>query len=393
MRVLFISPWFPYPLQNGSKVRIYHLLRAISKRHEVQLVSFSRQGELVDPTGLWGICDIIEVLPFREFAPHRLRAILGFLSPTPRSIVDVFEQKTSSSINQIIKNQAPDLIICSELATAIYAKEHWKTPIILEDLELDLIRQSKIANQNILLEMRKQINWMKLRRYISSLLKLFKVCTVVSENERQLVRQISPQYEPIHIIPNGVDVEFNQVHGVAPQLNSLIYNGSLTFYPNYDAVLFFMREIFPLIQSCLPQVSLTVTGATQGVDLSRIPYNDHINFTGFLPDIRRTIAKSWACVVPLRLGGGTRIKILEAMALGTPVIATSKAVEGLDVIHGENILIADKPADYAELTIQLLKRPQLRENIARNARRLVEKSYDWKVIGSNFLNVLEQSSQ
>jgi glycosyltransferase involved in cell wall biosynthesis len=372
-------------------VRIFHLLRAISKQHEVQLVSFSRQGELVDPTELRGICNIVEILPFREFAPHRLKAVLGFLSPTPRSIVDVFEQEISSSIDQIINKQAPDLIICSQLATAIYANEHWKTPTILEELELGLIRQSRSTNQNILLSLRKQINWMKLRRYINSLLKLFKACTVVSENERQLVKQLSPQYEPIHVIPNGVDVEFNQVSYITPNPNSLIYNGSLTFYPNYDAVRFFMSEIFPLIQFRIPQISLTVTGVTQGVDLSGIPHNDYINFTGFLPDIRRTIAKSWACVVPLRLGGGTRIKILEAMALGTPVIATSKAVEGLDVIHGENVLIADKPADYAELTVQLLKQPDLRENIARNARRLVERSYDWKVIGVNFLNVVEQS--
>jgi glycosyltransferase involved in cell wall biosynthesis len=164
----------------------------------------------------------------------------------------------------------------------------------------------------------------------------------------------------------------------------LIYNGALTYYPNFDAVKFFMTDIFPLILETKPETKLIVTGKTDGVSIDQIPNKEHIIFTGYVDDIRPVVAKSQICVVPLRQGAGTRLKILEAMALGTAVISTIKGAEGLEVTNNEHIILADSPDDFARAVIQLLNDPNTRKNLEQNANALIKKVYDWKIIENKF---------
>jgi len=152
---------------------------------------------------------------------------------------------------------------------------------------------------------------------------------------------------------------------------------------------YFTREIFPIVQREVPRVVIRITGRNDGVDLSHLILNENVKFTGFVPDIRSEVSRSWACVVPLRLGGGTRLKILEAMALGTPVVASSKAVEGLYVTPGYHVLIGDTPEDFAFQVIRLLKDEQLRDMLSRNGRELVEKNYAWIDIGTCFEQIID----
>ena len=158
-----------------------------------------------------------------------------------------------------------------------------------------------------------------------------------------------------------------------------------------DAVRFFLDEIFPTVRSARHDTSLVVTGSTGSIDLSSMIGGGGVTFTGRVPDIARLVAHSAACVVPLRTGGGTRLKILEAMAVGTPVVSTTKGAEGLAVTHGENILIADSPDGFAKQTLRLMDDFVLRARLAANARRLVEKLYTWEHIGDQFEEVLDQA--
>ena len=178
----------------------------------------------------------------------------------------------------------------------------------------------------------------------------------------------------------------------AVEPNTLVFNGSLTYHANYDAMRYFLAEVFPLIQQQEPGVSLTITGPTSGVDLSGLRLNDGVRLSGYLDDIRPLLASASACVVPIRSGGGTRLKILEAMALGTPVVSTSKGAEGLEVTPGKQILVADEPAEFAAQVICLLRAPALREQLRTRARRLVEQQYDWREIGQRFANLVEETA-
>jgi glycosyltransferase involved in cell wall biosynthesis len=166
----------------------------------------------------------------------------------------------------------------------------------------------------------------------------------------------------------------------------MIYAGAFTFEPNFRAMQWFVDKVLPRIVAQVPQAHLTITGNHAGRTLSMPGY---VSLTGYVDDVHSRIARSWCSVVPLLQGGGTRLKILEAMALGTPVIATSKGAEGLDVQPGEHLLVADEPHAFAEAVLNLFVDPLLRQRLAANAHQLIREKYDWAVTMPRFLKMIE----
>jgi glycosyltransferase involved in cell wall biosynthesis len=195
------------------------------------------------------------------------------------------------------------------------------------------------------------------------------------------------------VVPNGIDLDFYSGHFGTPESGSLIFPGALTYQANFDAMDFFLRRVFPSVKAKCPEVTLRITGRTDEVPVERLPLSERVTLTGYLDDIRPYVTQSWACVVPLRVGGGTRLKVLEAMALGTPVVSTSKGAEGLEVTHGEDILIADTPAEFADAVLRLLDDGALRAKLATNGRRLVEKYYSWETCARKLEQLLYQVVQ
>ena len=179
---------------------------------------------------------------------------------------------------------------------------------------------------------------------------------------------------------------------VLPQPGQLIYQGALSYSANFDAMHYFLTDIFPHIQAAAPEVSLKITGASPSARVAQLPHRAGVSFTGYLPDIHTAVAEAWACVVPLRIGGGTRLKILEALALGTPVISTSKGVEGLDVMHDQQLLIADDPIEFAAQTLRVLRDPALRARLAENGRHLIKSKYNWQLVGDQFNRLIDSLS-
>jgi len=203
-------------------------------------------------------------------------------------------------------------------------------------------------------------------------------CTVASDLERAKVLQIVPGYERLAVVPNAVSFEQYQSDFGVPLPDSVTFTGALSYFANFDAMVFFLTAVWPIVRARRPGARLFITGRTDGVPLNRLPLDESVTLTGYLADIRPQIARSRVCVAPLRQGGGTRLKILEALALGTPVVATSKGAEGLAVTPGEDILLADEPAEFASAVIRLLDDETLHAWLATNGRRLVEKCYSWE---------------
>jgi glycosyltransferase involved in cell wall biosynthesis len=218
------------------------------------------------------------------------------------------------------------------------------------------------------------------------------VVTTASEMEEVFLRHFAPAGAAIEVIPNGVDTHLHRPNpAVEPQANGLIYTGAATYYANYDAVAYFVREVWPLVRQRNPGARFTVTGSTRGVDVSDLAAQPGVHFSGYLPSVADAVRQHWALVVPLLSGGGTRLKILEAMALGTPVISTRKGAEGIHARSGEHLLIADSPAEMADAVCCLLADPVLRARLSRAGRALVEQEYDWSVIGGRLVNVIERT--
>jgi glycosyltransferase involved in cell wall biosynthesis len=173
----------------------------------------------------------------------------------------------------------------------------------------------------------------------------------------------------------------------SPQPDSLIYTGSFTYAPNYEAMAWFVGEALPLVQTAVPSATLTITGNPGERPL---PPAKHVQHVGFVDDVRPLVAGSWISLAPLQTGGGTRLKILEAMALKTAVVATSKGAEGLDAADGVHLLIADSPQAFAEATITLLQDAELRQRLAENASHFVNEQYDWTAVSPKLLSLIDE---
>jgi len=193
----------------------------------------------------------------------------------------------------------------------------------------------------------------------------------------------------VRVLANGVD-RTALFEPNSPIPGRLIYPGSVTYSANLEAVQYFVSDILPRIRAASPDVCLRVTGKTNEIDLSGLA-SPSVTFTGQVADIRREVASSMVCVVPLKSGGGTRLKILEALALGTPVVSTVKGAEGLAVTDGQDILIADNAPAFAANVIRVLNEPSLRQRLASNGRQLVSQLYSWDRIGQGFDDILREA--
>jgi glycosyltransferase involved in cell wall biosynthesis len=384
VRILAASSWFPYPPDNGSRLRIYNLLKRWTRHHEIALVAFaSSEVAASQLEALKPICAWVRTVPRRFFQPHSLRAYLGFLSLYPRSWIDTYSPEMQRLLNTVVQSQAFDLLLALQFGTAPYVAGIDSTkPKVLEELELGVLYDQHRRNPNWVKRLRYGLTWAKKGHFVRRTLDRFDGCTTVSEVERDIALEIAPGFSPVEVIPNGVDVAHYQ-GGFGPlEPGTLIFCGSFTWSANLDAMRFFLEQVYPLVKQRVPGVRLRITGRSGEAQRDSLPADESVEFTGYLDDVRPAIARSWVSIAPMRIGGGTRVKILEAMALGTPVVATYKGAEGLNVTSGTDILLADTPALLADHIVALLCDHELRARLAVAGKQLVTDQYDWDIIAT-----------
>jgi polysaccharide biosynthesis protein PslH len=388
MKILFLSRWFPYPPDNGSKLRIYNLLRWLSQHHEVSLLTFYEGAQSPPVEDLKSLWQETRIIPWKPYSPDSWRARVGFFQSTPRSIIDTFSLEMASTISEVLSSRDFDLVIASEIWTAVYSHYFMDKRALFDDLELGAFYDSFMNEKSPGKRMRHWVTWKKYSRYLASLLPDFKAITVVSQQERKLLHEAVKGLgkTKVEVFPNCVNLShYNEIPG-DPKPDTLVFTGSLTYSANYDAVAWFLMEVFPLVQARVPSVQLNITGDPGNRPL---PEHDNVVMTGFVQDVRPLISSACISLAPIWSGGGTRLKILEAMALHTPVVSTSKGAEGLDVENNVHLLIADAPERFADCVIRLLTDPHLRQRIGDNACNLVKEKYDWSVVMPKFLGFIE----
>jgi glycosyltransferase involved in cell wall biosynthesis len=394
VNILFLSTWFPYPPDNGSKIRVYHLVRALAQAHAVLLVSFAFDTARPEQPGdLRSLCADIRAVPVDPFVVNRAGALRTFLSPRPMASRPI--PAMSQLVTDVLRSHTFDAVVASTGMMADYALlgTHGAARILEEHNSMvRWAREWYVEAQEQLYRARRWLGWQKERWYEARCYPRFDLVTMVSKADRLATLEAAGAHRVrVEVVPSGVDCAHNRPGLTDAQPGSLIYNGSLTYGANYDAMHWFLADIYPRIRAEQPDASMTITGSTKGVDLAGLSLDDSVRLSGFVEDVRIPVAQGTVCVIPIRHGGGTRLKILEAMALGTPVVATSKGAEGLEVTSGHDILIADEPAEFADRVVHLLRDADLRERLARNARRLVEIRYDWQRIGPNFVHLVEET--
>jgi glycosyltransferase involved in cell wall biosynthesis len=385
MRLLVVSSWFPYPPDNGTRLRTYHLLRHLARRHEISLLSFGEP----TPEDLRDAREFVQevacVAPWQR--PGASPGLRGLLSPTPRHFVQTDSVEMRRLVARAVAGK--DAAIGQSVQAARYLHSCRTLPRVFEEVEVAVLREQCTRAPDLRSRLRYGLTWWKHRAFVRRLVDGFERATTVSSVERDLLGEIGCDVARVAVVPNGVDVESKRPSG-GPRVPRLIYPGAVTYFANLDAVRFFANEILPLVRQARPDLEFLVTGETGDVDVSDLVAVG-VTFTGRLPDVDEAVGRSAACVVPLRIGGGTRLKVLEAMALGAPVVSTSKGIEGLEVGPERHALVADTPADFARQVLRLLGDPSLADRLTRDARRLVEERYSWMHCGELLEGVLDEA--
>ncbi len=391
MKVLFLSRWYPYPPDNGSKVRISNLLRALCERNDVTLLSFAEpRHPMAGGNGPGPLPLEIRVCLYRDFDPYSHRALFGYLSGTPRYLTDTYSIEMDALIRSETRRGGYDLVVASQLSMASYHRCFSTVPAVFDEVELGLFRPDDDTHQPLTWSAwRRKLTWEKHRRYVASVVEKFRFCTVVSQRERELLAEVAPRYRPVHVVPNCIDVGGCDRPAADRAPGSLIFVGSFFYWPNYDAMDWFLREIYPPIRAEVPGVRLTITGDPG----RRPPLNGPgVVQTGNVADVHTLVASSVVSIVPIRKGAGTRLKILESIASRTPVVTTSKGVEGLELRGGEHVLIADTPGEFAQAVVRLLREPEYARIIAENAFRFVRSRYDRGVVLPEFTRLVHAAA-
>lgn len=392
MRILFLSTWFPHPLDNGSRIRVYHLLRALTHSHSVTMAAFTQVGSTDWATRVMAENDGLRIYPILDdpFRYVHVPGIMKHLSPIPLHYWP--SQRMMQKVAQLATAHTWDAIVAIQMPVACYALQLRTAPALLDiDTSLSYQMYERYLKQvRPTGRVRSWISWKKADSYTSWIMRRFQVCTVASDRERPFVeRMVRNRQCHVAVMPNGVDCQHNRPGLARAKPATLIFNGALTYSANYDAMQYFLASIYPLIKRDVPNVTLTITGSLKNVNVSGLSLDESVHLSGYIDDIRFPVAQSSVCIVPLRQGGGTRLKILEAMALGIPVVSTPKGAEGLDVTDGEHLLVAEDSKVFAYKTVQLLINDELRLGLAANARQLVEEEYDWSLIGRRFVSLIE----
>jgi glycosyltransferase involved in cell wall biosynthesis len=390
VKILFLSRWWPNPANNGSKLRINNIIRLLAEYHQVTLLSFSESGEHVCD-GSMSTCAANEyMVPFKAYDPWSMRALLGFFTPTPRSVVAMRSEEMASTIRQALSRCSFDLVIASQVWMASYHDCFEGIPAMLEELELGMFSPNVVGTDSAFDKALSTLTWSKHRRYVSQLLERFSACTVVSEVEANYARAAAPDYESIYLLPNGIDTEACTRRTWPRTPRSMVFAGSFAYRPNYDAMNWFVRDVLPLLQRNVPEVTLTITGNTAGRTL--LP-STHVRYTGLVNDVLPFVGSAAVSVIPLRTGAGTRLKVLESMALRTPVVATRKAVEGLELVAGRDYLQADTAAEFSEAVVRVLSDQDLSSSLADSAFECVRSRYDWKALAPTLLSVVQNAAR
>ncbi len=388
MKILFVTEQFPYPLDSGGNIRTFHVLRQLAKVHTVILAACERSGlSSADYEQLKPYCSEIKMFPPvpRGIIKQGYYLIDSLFGQMPYPI----NRNYSHQMSQWIQHMAEkvDVIHFNHLDTACYADDFSGSFVFdTHNLISNIYKKLHEKESNRLKKWFLGAQLKKTMAYEARIIRKIRLCLVCSDPEKIEIENIAPGIR-VKTVPNGVDTgayTTDENREFKSGDRNLVFVGAMDYLPNSDGIRFFCEEVFGILQERLPGIHLTVVGRNPPESIKRIQ-SKNLTVTGFVEDTRQWVQKADLMVVPIRVGGGTRIKILEGMAQGIPVLSTKIGAEGIEAENERNIFIADTPEEMADGVIKLFKNPGLRRNLAEAGRELVESKYDWDVVGQKLL--------
>lgn len=385
MRILIVSTNLPVPPNNGQAIRTLSIVRALAAMgHELVFISFASESRPATLDPLLRICrevGLVERARLTNVSEQSdyLRRVQCLISCRSYSIERFRSAAMRARMEAHLNQNVFDLIICDSIYALVNIPQT-DVPIALNchNAEHIIFQRYAQTEENVLRKLYSEIESRLVAEAERRGCHRAAIAMACSENDRELLRRLHPTI-PIFVVPNAVDTD--SVSGQGPHVADneapvLLFQGGMDWYPNRDAVDYFAQRILPLVRAEYPSVRFVVAGRNPAVRfIEKYRNNCNIEFTGTVPDIRPYLSAATVVVVPLRLGSGTRIKILEAGAAGKPIVSTSIGAEGLNLEHGKEILLADLPREFAHSVTQLLRDPARRDSIGSAARVVVRNRY------------------
>jgi sugar transferase (PEP-CTERM/EpsH1 system associated) len=393
MRILFVTQIVPYPPHGGVLQRGFNLLRELGSEHEIHLLAFHHLDEL--PMGqpyedslreLGTFCRKIEYFPLwaKKSPQHRALLLAAAVAyPLPYSVLIHRSRELARRIDAVCTGpDKPDLVHLDTIALAPYARYCAGIPTVLahHNVESQLMRRRAPAETNALARLYVNTQAARLERFEQQHCRSFPLNIMVSDNDAITLQGMVPGVSTA-VIPNGVDVDYFKPQE-ASDAPTMIYTGGMNMFANRDAVEWFIDSIWPQVKAAIPDARFIAVGQRPSARVTAAAKNDpSIEVPGFVPDVRPWVARASVYVVPLRVGGGTRLKVLDAMAQGKAIVSTRIGAEGIAGDDGEHFVFADDSASFATAVINVLRDRQLRTRLGAAARARAVSNYSWPILG------------
>src|SRR6266516_2156381 len=356
LSILFVAPSWPYPPTWGFATRVYHLARQLSKRHHVSFLAYKGANSEVEPTDAFRDFRSVELVAQPPaFRSKRREQAASLLSPRSYHMAHLRSARMSAAVNRALDRHAFDLVQVESRQMGLASIE--SAPL------------------------RKAFGYLEALKARRDELRSWKNCdgaVFASESDMALMRAAQPE-KPACVVPNGVDTDYFHPSSVEPEPATIVFTGAINYRPNTDGVAYCIREVMPILRRIRPSVRFVVVGQGAPDWLIRMA-GPNVEFTGAVDDVRPYLSRAAVVIAPLRAGSGTRLKILEALAVGKPVVSTRVGREGLAVADGEHLIVADDPVSFAQQTARLISDRRLADELGRRGRALVERQYSWSAI-------------
>jgi len=395
VRIAFVSARPPFPLDSGGRIRTFHLLRQISRVHAVTLVTATDGPE--SEAALSSLKRSIPDITVRRVRVRSQKTRLARLLRAARSPIDRLPYTWAAYRNRhfranlaaALAAEAYDLIHCDHIQVAYALSGLQRPPSVLNAHNIESVLARRVAETERSRWKRDLVGWQcaKTVRAEIEAHRLVQQSIVVSEVDRAELERIAPGLS-ISVVPNGVDLEWFAGRGVADP-HTMAFVGAMDWLPNVDAVQFFVREVFPRIRARVPRAQFWAVGRHPSPSLIRACAVDGVHLTGTVDDVRPYVARAQLVVVPLRIGGGTRLKILEAWAMRKAVLSTAIGAEGLPATDGAGIELADTPEDLAARAVAVMSDPERALRVGARGRRIVEEHFSWPRVADCLLGAYE----
>ena len=391
MRILYLCHRIPYPPDKGDKIRAFHQLRALARRHEIDL--FTLVDDPADLRGQAALRQFCRRVVVAGLNPHfaRLRSLPYLLSRTPLTIPYFGSEELHKNIRQALLQNSYDRIVVYCSAMAQYVESMDRIPVVTDLVDVDSDKWTQYAAfARFPLSAVYRREGEALRRYERQVCERSSCVVVTTEREARLVREITPMAR-VHAIPNGVDTEYfkSSIRFGEPDTPVIGFTGDMGYFPNQEAVRFFARQVLPLIRQSVPEAGFLIVGRNPSREVRNLADMKGVEVTGFVPDVRPHLSRMRISVAPFSIAAGIQNKILEAMSYELPVVATSRTAQGLTSDAAAAIEVADGPEEMAAKIVGLLRDSQVAREKGKENRRRVVSDYNWDRSLDRFQEVVE----